>query len=90
MKVFVQIIDTSVCSFQHAVIEEPVEKGFEVKNAIAHLVGQVSMEWVSDTSVGLENSSRILSGYITGTNKIVTAICVGQEKMQNVLLKRIL
>ena len=88
MIVFVQIIDTSVCSFQHAVIEEPIEKGFEVKNAIAHLVGQVSMEWISDTSVSLENSPRILSGYITETNKIVTVVCVGQVQEQSIVQQK--
>ena len=77
MRVYVQIVDTKTFGYQHEMIEEPIEKGFEVKNAIAHLVGQVSMEWVSDTSVNLENSPRILSGYITGTNKIVTVVCVG-------------
>ena len=78
MKVFVQIIDTSVCSFQHAVIEEPIEKGFEVKNAITHLVGQVSIEWKGHFHYdNLKNSPKVLFGYISNTNKIVNVTCVG-------------
>lgn len=67
MKVFVQIVDTSTGIYQCGGIEEPVQKGLEVVNALAHF-GIRDIEWqykADDRMIGIVNE----------TTKVVSVIC---------------
>lgn len=75
MKVFVQIIDTSNGSCQHALIDEPVKEEHAAANAVAHLVGHVKTDWNKPIVLeDLKNSPNIMTGVISETNKIVTVV----------------
>lgn len=76
MKTFVQIVDTSNGNYQHALIDEPIKEGYEVANAVAHLVGHVKIDWNSDfIHKDLVNTPRLMTGIISETNKVVNIIC---------------
>ena len=73
--VFVQIIDTNNCIFQHGVISEPVQKGFEIANAIGHFgVNINTVKWNSDFTS--ESKAKILNGDIEGTSKIINVVVI--------------
>ena len=68
MKVFVQIVDLNSGISQNGMIEEPIQKGFEVANAIGHFGVNINeVEW--------ENRSDLHSfGRVKDTTKVVSVI----------------
>lgn len=80
MKTFVQIVDTSNGNYQHALIDEPIIDGYEVINAIAHLVGHIKIDWYFDLKLeSLKNKPCTMTGIISETNKIVTVTYYSDE-----------
>ena len=76
MKVFVQIIDSISGIFQNGMIDEPVQKGFEINNALRHFgVNEIDCEWYFEHS----NSFTSKVGIVKETSKIVT-ITIIQNK----------
>jgi len=70
MRVFVQIIDKKLGSYQSISIDEPVQKGFEVMNAIKHLgPTEADIEWDI-------NNEEYKFGRIKETTKVITAVCI--------------
>lgn len=70
MKVFVQIIDKKSGSCQSISIDEPVQKGFEVINAIKHLGPDLSdIDWDI-------NNEEYKFGRVKETTKVVTVVCI--------------
>ena len=70
MRVFVQIIDKKSGSYQSITIDEPVQKGFEVMNAIKHLgPTKADIEWDI-------NNEEYKFGRIKETTKVITAVCI--------------
>ena len=73
MKVYVTIVDTSkngVC--QYGMIEESVQKGFEVANALEHFgVNVNTVEWIYEHS---KNNFRTKTGEIRDTTKVVNVV----------------
>ena len=72
MKVYVQVVDTTTGVYQTGMIDEPVRKGFEIKNAIEHFTSS-NINWISKTE-----SDEIISktGKVEGTTKIVSIIAI--------------
>ena len=69
MRVFVQVINTSNGISQNGMIEEPVQKGFEVANALEHFgVNINTVEWIYEYS---KNNFRTKIGEVRDTTKIV-------------------
>lgn len=69
MKVFVQVIDMIKGISQHGMIEEPVVKGKEIDNALAHFgVSYGSVNWLY--------KDKVKYGEIEGTSKIVTVVTI--------------
>lgn len=71
MKVFVQIVDTKSGIFQTGMIEEPVQKGMEVLNAINHFikVNNSDIEWEYSTPT-------FRCGRVKETTKVISIICI--------------
>lgn len=70
MKVFVQIIDKNNASYQTCMVEEPIQKGFEIANAIGHFgVNINNVEWLS-------NNDEYKFGKIKETTKVITVVCL--------------
>lgn len=68
MKVFVQVIDTYSGISQHGMIEEPVVKGKEIDNALAHFgVSYNNVNWIY-------KDKKLKYGEVEGTSKIVTSV----------------
>ena len=70
-KVAVMIVDTRTGVSQFGVVEEPVEEGYEVDNALKHFGvdrGHVIFE--------SENSGKISTGYVEETTKVVSVVVV--------------
>ena len=83
MKVFVQIVDTSNGSCQHALIDEPVKEEHAAANAIAHLVGHVKIDWHFDLKLeSIKNKPCTMIGVISETNKIVNVTYYSDEKLR--------
>ena len=72
MKVFVQVVNTKTGGYQHEMIDEPVESGFEVLNALRHF-GIDNVDW---KMINTEELWEAKFGIIEGTNKIVTVIII--------------
>ena len=69
MKVFVQIVDKKSGSCQLILNDEPVQKGYEVINAIKHLGPNVcDIEWDI-------NNEEYKFGRIKDTTKVITIVC---------------
>ncbi len=69
MKVFVQVIDMIRGISQYGMIEEPVVKGKEIDNALAHFgVSYGSVNWLY--------KDKVKYGEIEGTSKIVTVVTI--------------
>ena len=69
MKVFVQIVDTRTEIYQCGGIEEPVQKGQEVANALGHFgirIGDVEWQYRADDK---------MVGAVRDTTKVVSVIC---------------
>ena len=74
MRVFVQVIDTRNGISQNGMIEEPVQRGFEVANALGHFgISITSIEWISEFS---EENYRSKFGKVKDTSKIVNIIVI--------------
>ena len=74
MKVFVQVIDTRNGISQYGMIEEPIQKGFEVANALEHFgVNINTIEWIHEHS---KNNFRTKMGEIKDTTKIVNIVVI--------------
>jgi hypothetical protein len=71
MKVFVQIVDTKSSISQTGMIEEPVQKGMEVLNAINHFikVNNSDIEWEYNTPT-------FGCGRVKETTKVISIICI--------------
>ena len=70
-KVAVMIVDTKTGVSQFGVIEEPVQEGFEIENALRHFGvdrGHVIFE--------SENNGKISTGYVEETTKVVSVVVV--------------
>lgn len=70
-KVAVMIVDTKTGVSQFGVIEEPVQEGFEIENALRHFGvdrGHIIFE--------SENNSKISTGYVEETTKVVSIVVV--------------
>lgn len=68
MKVFIQIVDVKTGVYQTGMIDEPIQKGFEIANAIGHFgININNVDWETKTNL---NSF----GKITGTTKVVSII----------------
>ena len=70
-KVVVMIVDTKTGVSQFGVIEEPVQEGFEIENALRHFGvdrGHVIFE--------SENNDKISTGYVEETTKVVSVVVV--------------
>ncbi len=70
-KVAVMIVDTKTGVSQFGVIEEPVQEGFEIENALRHFGvdrGHVIFE--------SENNDKISTGYVEETTKVVSVVVV--------------
>lgn len=71
MKVNVQIVDIKNGCTQYGQIDEPVQKGFEIANALAHFgVNINTIEWHYEHS----NAFIAKCGEIKGTSKVVSVI----------------
>lgn len=69
MKVYVQIVDLHSGIYQCGMIDEPIQKGFEVANAIAHFgLNSNGVDW------DVEKSPLHKFGRVTGTSKVVSVI----------------
>lgn len=73
MKVFVQIIDTKLGISQHGMIEEPIQKGFEIANALGHFGVNINdVDWIFEHS----NSIGAKIGEVRGTTKVVSIVAI--------------
>ena len=81
MKVFVQVVDTLTGISQNGMIEEPVEKGFEIQNALKNFgISEQDVAWLCpEEEFSEEINGDILSGRVEGTYKLLSIICVGKE-----------
>ena len=76
MKVFVQIVDTHSGISQHGMIDEPVQKGLEVANAIGHFgININNVDWYSDFT-DKDLHARLLSGVIISTSKVLNVVVI--------------
>lgn len=77
MKVFVQIVDTCSGISQHGMIDEPIQEGFEVANAIGHFGVDINtVEWNNNFTYKNLNT-RFMSGTIMKTSKVLNVIIIG-------------
>lgn len=68
-KVFIQIIDMISDISQYGKIEEPIVKGKEIDNALAHFgVSYGNVNWLY--------KDKVWYGEIEGTSKIVTVVTI--------------
>ena len=72
MKVYIQVIDTITGVYQTGMIDEPVQKGYEIKNAIEHFTSS-NINWISETEY-----NKIISktGKVEGTTKVISIIAI--------------
>ena len=69
MKIYVQVVDKLTNLSQYGMIEEPVQSGLEIQNALLHFgVDYNSVDWVSLEFPGVK------IGKVRDTKKIVTVI----------------
>lgn len=70
-KVAVMIVDTRTGVSQFGVVEEPVEEGYEVDNALKHFgVDRGHVVFESD------ESGKMSTGYVEETTKVVSVVVV--------------
>lgn len=70
-KVAVMIVDTKTGVSQFGVIEEPIEDGYEVDNALRHFgVDRGHVIFESD------KSGKVSTGYVEETTKVVSVVVV--------------
>lgn len=68
-KVAVMIVDTKTGVSQFGVIEEPVQEGFEVENALKHF-------GVDRGHIIFDASETCRTGYVEETTKVVSVVVV--------------
>lgn len=62
MKVFIQVIDKRTGIYQTGMIEEPVVKGKEIDNALAHFgVRYGDVDWKNNNYGEVEGTSKVVS-----------------------------
>ena len=84
MKVFVQIIDLNSGISQYGMIEEPIQKGFEIANAIGHFGENIN-------EVERENRTDLHSfGRVKDTTKVVSVITLTDITPKDISPKSIL
>lgn len=71
-KVFVQLVDTRTGGYQFEMIQEPVENGFEVLNALKHF-GIDKIDWTISEAKELWETK---FGIIKDTSKVVSVIII--------------
>lgn len=71
MKVYVEIVDTKSGIFQCGMIDEPIQKGFEILNAINHFIAvrESELEWEYEIP-----SAKF--GRVVDTTKVISVITV--------------
>ena len=72
MKVYIQVVDTLTGIHQSGLINEPVQAGKEVENALLHFTA-AEVEWLTQGSN--ENLSYKV-GRVKNTSKYVQIICI--------------
>ena len=71
MKIYVEIVDTRTGISQNGMIEESIEKGFEIANALGHFgVSINTINWLFEHT----NSYIGKFGEVSGTTKVVNII----------------
>lgn len=64
-KIYVQVIDNFTGIYQTGMIQEPVSKGKEIENAVAHFgVSYGTVNWTS-------KEEKFMYGEVEGTTKVV-------------------
>lgn len=78
MRVYIQIVDSRTGISQNGTIEEPMQKGTEIANALGHFgISINNMEWNYEIIRGdLQNNPFIKMGIVKDTTKIVTIIAL--------------
>ena len=73
MKVYVQIVDTRSGISQSGMIEESIEKGFEIANALGHFGVDINtVNWLFKHS----NAYMARYGEVENTTKVVSVIVI--------------
>ena len=73
MKVYVQVIDTRSGISQNGMIEESVEKGFEIANALGHFGVDINtVNWLFKHS----NAYIARYGEVNNTTKVVSVTAI--------------
>ena len=74
MKVFVGIVDRQTGISQYGMIDEPIQKGFEIANALGHFGVNISdVEWtISD----ITDNYKSKFGIVKETTKMVSVIII--------------
>lgn len=68
MKIYIQIVDTNTGIYQTGMIDEPIQKGFEIANAIGHFgVNFNTVNWNKESDL-------YMFGKIINTSKIISVI----------------
>ena len=76
MRVYVQIIDTKTGIYQHGMIDEYVEKEFEIQNAIEHFGNYFGkIKWINNY-ISPNNSLVSMFGMIEETTKVITVVTI--------------
>ena len=74
MKIFIQVIDSRTGIYQTGMINEPVQKGFEIANALAHFGANINeIKWISEH---IDENFKTKTGVIEGTTKIISIVIV--------------
>ena len=69
MKIFVQVINVTNGIYQQGMIDEPVQKGFEVLNAINHFIK------ASESDIDWEyRSNTFCCGRLKDTTKLISVL----------------
>lgn len=79
MKVYVQVIDRRTGVYQTGMIDEPIEIGQEIVNALAHFgVSYGSVTWDFKHNIQDDENNHdeynVMTGRIDGTTKVVSVI----------------
>lgn len=72
MKVYIQTVDTLTGIHQSGLINEPVQTGKEVENALLHFTSD-NIDWLME---GSNNTITYKIGLVRNTQKYVQIICI--------------
>ena len=76
-KIYVQVIDNFTGIYQTGMIQEPVSKGKEIENAVAHFgvsYGLVVWDIKRDIDFNQDNVYGMMTGRVDGTTKVVSVV----------------